>query len=329
MTQQDSGDPPRRVSVIVPAYNAEATIDETLHSVRNQTFRDIEIIVVDDGSQDGTSARVEAHMRDDSRIRLLQTPNGGVARARNIGIDAASADLIAPLDADDLWHPEKLARQVKAMDKGGPEVGLVYCWYVVIDEASRIIGYGIRDRHDGNVLRRMSLGNLVGNGSAPLIRKAAIIEAGRYDPQLRDQGAQGCEDLKIYYAIAERWQFAVVPAFLLGYRATQSSMSSDGRRMLRSFDLVMQPVRERHPHYASQIEIGRRHLSEWLLARAISYGSLADVSNMFAELWRQSRRHALAALPKNVKRLRRRFIRRSPRNHFYSPSVLARGEDTA
>jgi len=302
---------PPIVSVIIPAFNAAATIDETLLSVRAQTLRSIEIIVVDDGSRDDTRQRVEAHVQEDCRVRLIASQNGGVARARNMAVSVARSDLIAPVDADDLWHPDKLKLQHEAMVHGD-NIGLVYCWFVTIDEQSRIIHYGQRHWDEGNVLQRMSLGNLVGNGSGPLMRKDAIEAAGGYDPSLRDNDAQGCEDLKIYYAIAETYNFAVVPQYLLGYRATQASMSSDGRRMLKSYDLAMASPRTRFPQFAPEFERGRRYLNEWLLGRAVSYGSAVQVRVLFNELWRQSPGDALRTLPANASRLRRRWVQRRP-----------------
>src|SRR5689334_7548849 len=114
------------VSAVVPAYNAEATLRETLESVRSQTHERLEIIVVDDGSTDGTVAIVEAQQQIDPRIRLIRQKNAGVATARNAGAAAAKGAYLAPVDADDLWHPTKIERQLAAFAHAGPEVGLVY-----------------------------------------------------------------------------------------------------------------------------------------------------------------------------------------------------------
>src|SRR3954453_10527365 len=98
------------VSVIIPAYNAGATVERTISSVLNQTYSSIEVLVVDDGSTDNTAVLVQRMADADPRIKLLQKPNGGVALARNFGIAHAAGEFIAPLDADDLWHPEKIAK---------------------------------------------------------------------------------------------------------------------------------------------------------------------------------------------------------------------------
>ena len=99
------------ISVVVPVYNAQRTLDETLLSIRSQSYRNIEVLVIDDGSIDISAAIAARHARIDGRIRLIRQANAGVAAARNRGIAEAKGDLIAPIDADDLWTAEKLEKQ--------------------------------------------------------------------------------------------------------------------------------------------------------------------------------------------------------------------------
>jgi hypothetical protein len=235
------------VSVIIPAYNAASTLGETLDSVRRQTHRRLEIIVVDDGSQDRTAEIAEAHAAEDGRIRLIRKENGGVARARNAGAAASRADYLAPVDADDLWHPDKIARQLAALHAAGPEAGYAYTLCRHIDEAGRVI----RDagsRTDGAAFLRSVLGNFVGNGSSLLIRRVAFESVAGYDPGLRDAGLQGCEDYLLQMLIARHWRVVCVPAYLTGYRRLDGGMSYDRVRMARSqcaaFDIVARRVPE-------------------------------------------------------------------------------------
>ena len=236
------------VSVIVPAYNAAATLSETLEFALAQTYQDLEVVVVDDGSTDPTPEIVASFAERDRRVRLLRQSNAGVAAARNLAIAQSRGSYVAPLDADDLWHPEKLAYQVAAMRQRGRQVGVVYCWRRVIDVAGHVIG---EDRlwypHEGRVLAAVLLGNVPGNGSVPLIRREDLLNVGGFDTTLRRQGAQGCEDLEIYVQLAERCEFALVPLFLVGYRARPQNMSSDPRRISRSHKLVLIEARQRHP----------------------------------------------------------------------------------
>jgi glycosyltransferase involved in cell wall biosynthesis len=100
---------PSRVSCVVPVFNGEKYLAEAIESILKQTYRPIEIIVADDGSTDGT-AKVAG--RYGKQVRYLKQSNTGPAAARNLGIDAAAGEFLAFLDADDLWHPEKLLRQI-------------------------------------------------------------------------------------------------------------------------------------------------------------------------------------------------------------------------
>ena len=126
--------------MIIPVHNAARFIGKTLDSVLYQTYRNIEVWVVDDGSQDQISEIVESMSHQDHRIFLLHQDRSGVAAARNSAIRQSKGQLIAPIDADDVWHPQNLERQVLCMLKAPLSVGLVYAWSVVIDERGILTG---------------------------------------------------------------------------------------------------------------------------------------------------------------------------------------------
>jgi glycosyltransferase involved in cell wall biosynthesis len=241
-----TGKPPANhlVSVIIPVFNAVRTIEATLASALRQTYPSLEVIVVDDGSSDGTAAIVEAKALTDPRIRLIRQRNAGVAAARNYGLAMAAGDLIAPLDADDLWHRDKIARQVRRFDQAGGHTGVVYCWSTDIGMDDRIVAHRLDlDRFEGNVLPALILGNFLGNASVPLIRRSELEAVGGWDPALRAQGAQGCEDWSVYLRLAQRCEFSLEPAFLVGYRQVPGAMSRNIEQMHRSFRLVMEEAR--------------------------------------------------------------------------------------
>lgn len=119
----------------MPAFNAESHIAESIQTVFEQTFADWELIVVDDGSTDSTAEVVARYQAEDPRIHLVRRDNGGQAAARNTGIRQSSAPVVAFLDADDLWLPEKLARQLDILQQ--THADLVYCdGYVFYDDGS-------------------------------------------------------------------------------------------------------------------------------------------------------------------------------------------------
>jgi glycosyltransferase involved in cell wall biosynthesis len=247
------------ISVIVPAYNAEAFISRTLQSILAQTYQKLEILVVDDGSQDRTAEIVESFIQKDNRIVLLQQANAGVAAARNLAIEKSRGEYIAPIDADDIWYPQKLEKQVQSLLTADLSVGLIYCWSVTIDEEDAILGkYNLHyflNFHTvhGNVYPAMLFLNFIGNASVPLIRRTCFEKLGGYDCTLREQHAQGCEDLDIYLRIAENYQFQVVPEFLVGYRQVTGSMSRAYKAMEKSYSLVMENARKRYPNFYEHI----------------------------------------------------------------------------
>jgi glycosyltransferase involved in cell wall biosynthesis len=264
----------RGVSVIVPAYNASATIERTLRSVMVQTYAHLEIIVVDDGSNDHTAAIVEQIRREDPRILFLRQANMGVAAARNLGIAHASGAFIAPLDADDIWHPRKIEKQMCIMEFKGDRNGLVYCHSRLIDEHDTIISQdGPQGEVRGDVYALLVLSNFIGNASSPLIRSDCLRQIGGYDSSLRARCAQGCEDLRVYLAIAERWEIDLVPEYLVGYRRAGAKMSHNHISMARSWEIVIAGARSRHPELPLKLmRWARGNFYRWLAFGCLAQG---------------------------------------------------------
>lgn len=260
---------PVTVSVIIPAYNASAWIRETLDSVAAQTHRALEVIVVDDGSTDDTAAIADAFAVADSRFRVVRQANAGVAAARNHGARMAQSDLLAFVDADDLWAPQKIERQVAALNAAGPTAGLCYSWYAMIDGAGMIFYRQDFNVIEGDVLDQLFLTNFVGNGSSALVRRKAFDDAQGFEPALHNAGAQGCEDILFYCRIAEHHRFAVVPEYHVGYRQLPDNMSSDLTRMLRSWLMVMDEMVQRHPDKRALLIAGTRSYARFVTRRAI------------------------------------------------------------
>ena len=255
------------VTVIVAAYNSSRTIDETLRGIRSQSHTALEILVVDDGSTDDTSAIVRRHAAVDPRIRLIRQANAGVAATRNRGIAEARGLFVAPIDGDDLWAPTKIAEQVAVMHAGGPRIGLVYTWSVMIDAESLVTGKPHARTEAGDVLQAICRSNLLGNGSAALVRTDVARAAGGFDTRLRALRAEGCEDIAFYIRVAEQHHFGVVPKPLTGYRQLPNSMSDDGLRMYRSWALVAAEVAARNPQCRAALAACTRDMTRWTIAR--------------------------------------------------------------
>jgi glycosyltransferase involved in cell wall biosynthesis len=272
------------VSVIIPAYNAEATLDDTLNSVRSQTHRNLEIVVVDDGSADDTVLVAQRHCAIDARVRVIRQNNAGVAAARNAGIIATSGRFVAPIDADDLWAPRKIERQLRAAAKHPGKVGLVYTWFSVIDRNNRVLMHEDRANAEGMVLRDLLMRNLVGNGSSALMLRSAIEAVGLYDVSLRERGFEGAEDFKMYLQIAERYEFALVPDYLTGYRESSGNMSNDAARMVRSRDICVQEFANGHSDLSDAIENGRTRFLRFMIARSLREKNFAVAGRLFTAM---------------------------------------------
>jgi glycosyltransferase involved in cell wall biosynthesis len=285
------------VGIIVPMYNAEHTIGATLKSVCRQTHRTLDIVVVDDGSTDASAAIVAAYARSDQRIRLVRQKNGGVAAARNLGAVSTDADLLAFIDADDLWAPSKIALQVQALQEGGSIAGLAYCWFAQIDAESRVYSLNNRPLDEGWVLQRLCRNNFVGNGSSMMLRRAAFEAVGGFDPSLRARNAQGCEDMLICLRVAEQFEFRVVPQYLVGYRMTNTNMSSDVMQMLRSCEIVLDEFREKHPEFRDDLDAHLVDMVEWLVVRALVSGRLLSAGDLLRRLAGLEPRMAISRLP--------------------------------
>lgn len=218
------------VSVIIPVYNRERRIGRAIESVISQTYQDVEILVIDDGSIDGTP-RVLAGFGD--QIVYLRQENRGPYAARNVGVVRASGEYIAFLDSDDIWYPPKLEKQV-AILRREPEVGLVYTNGYWVDEPSdgrsgeaRRLLSDIHALHSGDVFRDLIRNNFVGTSSV-VVRRACFLESGGFD-----ETVPLAADYYKWLQIAREHALAAIEEPLLEYRVHDDNISRDRIRSLR------------------------------------------------------------------------------------------------
>jgi glycosyltransferase involved in cell wall biosynthesis len=207
------------VSVNIAAFNAATTIGATLRSALAQTYDPIEIIVVEDGSRDETAKIVEAMAERDPRLRLIRAAHLGAARARNLALAHSNGDYVAPLDADDLWHPEKIARQVAAALAAPEPPGFVYTFHVRVDANGRVITVPPATMCRGRAFHRLYHRNFVGTGSACLFRRDALAGVGGFEP------VHNADDILPQLRVAALHSVEHVPGRLVGYRQLDVSMS--------------------------------------------------------------------------------------------------------
>ena len=170
------------ISVIVPVFNGEKTISETIRSILNQTFQDLEILIINDGSTDNTLEILSEF--EDERIKIFSYENGGLPVARNRGIEQSSGDFVTFLDADDLWEPEKLEEQLKSL-RHNPKAGVSYSWTSFIDENSQFLYAWEPVYYSGDVYPDLLLRNFISSGSNIMIKRSVIEKAGYFDPNLK------------------------------------------------------------------------------------------------------------------------------------------------
>jgi glycosyltransferase involved in cell wall biosynthesis len=206
------------ISVVVPAYNAEKTILETIQSIQKQTFSNFELIVINDGSTDKTVELLNTIV--DPRLKIFSYENGGLPVARNRGIAHANGEFITFIDADDLWTPDKLELQIAALQQH-QEAGVVYSWTAFINDKGQLIYAQEPSFFDGDVYPQLLVNNFISSGSNILVRRQFIESAGEFDPLLKS-----AEDWDYNIRLAALCPFAVVPKYQILYRKSQNSMTA-------------------------------------------------------------------------------------------------------
>ncbi|MFH2141736.1 MAG: glycosyltransferase [Bacteroidota bacterium] len=207
------------VSVIIPVYNGEKYISETIQSVISQTYTDWELIVVNDGSTDNTLKIVEQYCQKDKRIKLIDKINEGVSVARNTGYLSSKGDFLAFLDADDKWHEKNLSKKIEFL-KTNSEIGLIHADMQFIDESSNIKRECYSGK-EGNILKSLLLwdGTNIPSPSSILVRREVIQIVGLFDTDLSTAA-----DQEFFFRVASKYKIARIPRVLGFYRFHSTNM---------------------------------------------------------------------------------------------------------
>ena len=266
-----------RVSVVIPAFNAERYIREALDSVMAQTWRDLEVVVVDDGSTDGTREIVAGY---GEAVRLVEQANAGPSAARNRGVREARGELVAFIDADDLWLPGKLALQLPLFDGEG-RVALVYSRAEYMDDAGRPLPTQQLAKPSGRVYWRLLEGNCVPTSSV-VVRRGCFERAGGFATDMI-----WAEDWYLWVRVAREWEFGFVDRVLVRHRSHGSALSAQrGKAYLGALDALARAARDdRRPRTRRIARRTRRRLHRTQGLR------MAD-----ADDWASARRPLLQAL---------------------------------
>lgn len=266
------------VTVVVPVYNTERYVAETLRSLLAQTYRKLEILVIIDGSTDGSLEVCRAF--EDPRIRIVEQENRGLAGARNRGIEEAKGELIGFLDSDDTWEPEKLERHV-AQFVADPQLGVGFSYSSLMDEESRPYGTVQKEGTDPATFVDFYVRNVMGNGSNAVLRREVF--SGRepldefppmqgFEPTLRR-----AEDYELWcrITIQSRWKVACIPEPLVNYRINTAGLSANLGKQRSYHFLAMARIAEMAPDLAEAWRTKAVAHAYWHQARTAASQHLA------------------------------------------------------
>jgi len=251
-----------QISVIIPSYNSEKTIKKTIESVLNQSFSDLELIVINDGSKDSTLEIISNFQ--DSRIKIFSFENSGGNISRNRGLKYAGGKFVSFLDADDIWTADKLASQLQALQENlGAKVA--YSWTDSIDENGKILLSGMHITVNGDVYEKLLVSNFLENGSNPLILREAIIELGGFDESLN-----AAQDWDMWLRLASKFDFVCVPCVQILYRISPNSVSCNLLRQEKSCLQVLERAYKKRPsRLKSSWNISLANLYKYLTCKAL------------------------------------------------------------
>jgi glycosyltransferase involved in cell wall biosynthesis len=285
------------VSVIVPARNAEATVLHTIRSVQRQTLADFELLVIDDGSDDGTLAKLSTI--EDRRLRILTQRTEGVSAARNHGIRHATGEFVAFIDADDLWTPDKLELQVRAL-RERPEAGAAYSWTAFVDEAGGLLFPKERQSISGRVHANLIESNFLASASNVLARRACIEAAGKFE-----QRFEPAEDWEFWLRVSAACTFALVPRYQVLYRFRFGSHSGNPARTHQAMcDVLEHALTAGAPELRRGRNIALANIEQYISFLYLARSRVPQARRSSARLLaRCLRRHPAGIATRKVRRL--------------------------
>ncbi|MFT4654023.1 MAG: glycosyltransferase involved in cell wall biosynthesis [Patiriisocius sp.] len=265
------------VTVVVPMFNVEKYIEQCIASVLAQSFKNFELICVNDGCTDHTLTLLKQFT--DPRIRVISQKNRGLAGARNTGIQAAKGIYIALLDADDSWATEKLAKHVVHLN-GNPKVGVSYCPSLFMDENGNMMGIGQFPKLTNISFKDVLCRNPVGNGSAPVIRRRLLADLATIGPESGrkyyfDEALRQSEDIELWVRIAllGSGKFEGIATPLTHYRINDDGLSANLNKQFASWTLAMSKnIQTNKQLFKRLLPLARAYQMRYLARRAIRSG---------------------------------------------------------
>lgn len=264
------------VSVVIPMYNVEQYIAQSIESVLTQSFNHFELILVDDGCSDKTLEVVEQF--HDSRIRVISQRNRGLSGARNTGIDVARGIYVALLDADDFWAKDKLLKHVKHLNSR-PEVGVSYCPSLFVNESNQLLGIGQFPKLTNVSKQHIFCRNPVGNGSSAVIRRSLLDEIGfygdghdKYRKMYFNESLRQSEDIELWtrIAITTHWVFEGIHLPLTYYRVNDNGLSANLDKQFDYWQQATKLNKSKAPQFFKQYyQLAKAYQLRYLARRAV------------------------------------------------------------
>ena len=311
-------------SIIVPAFNVVETLPTTLDALINQTFSNYEIIVVDDGSTDSTAVLLKDYANLPG-FRVIAQRNRGLAGARNTGIAASRGEFIGFCDADDLWLPDKLERHVAHL-QSALNIGVSYSGSALIDEKGASLGVAQKPRLKDITPVHIFKRNPIGNGSAPVIRKAVFNEIAHRptSEQTRDwyfdETFRQSEDIECWLRIAltTNWHFEGIEKNLTQYRIHAASLSTEIDLQLATWERMVTKLAAIEPaFFARNAKPARAYQLRYLARRAVMNQDPQRALNFMALSFAQSWQPFWQEPQKSISTISALLIL-----HFAGPSAL-------
>jgi glycosyltransferase involved in cell wall biosynthesis len=286
-----------RVSVVIPAHNAASTLEATIASVLNQTHSPADVFVIDDGSSDATPDIARAY---GSSVTCLSTPNRGVSAARNTGIAESRGELMAFLDADDMWEPTKLERQVQMLDADS-EAGISTTAMRRVDGDGRDLGAIPIDSYPDACEALLLSSMVLGPVSSALVRRGLVDELGGFDTRFSQ-----CADWDFFLRAALRTRFAIANEPLVAYRSTGDNMSANIGLLERDTLGVLQQFFSTAPSKYQRLK-RKAYSNHWMILSGsyLQIGERGAAVRCLAKGLRLNPANASRALGLPMRRLRR------------------------
>lgn len=264
----------KKVSVIVPAYNKADLTVKTAESVLSQTYKNIEVIIVDDGSTDNTRQRLSPYF---DRIRYVYKENGGACSARNLGIRLATGDYIGLLDCDDIYLPQKIEKSVAYLERNS-DFGFVHTSAYLIDENDAILRiYSLREnRHIGWIAKRLLSVNYICN-STVVIRKSCFEKVGLFDETIFFAA-----DWDMWLRLAEQYKGGYINAPFTLYRVLEHYKFNHLNEAKEEQLFVLKKAFQRNPGLNPRLK--DKFISNVYYRQAVDYLAINDFRRAREEL---------------------------------------------